>query len=137
MNAISRICLVLSIGGVIAGCAGTQTPPSVDQRAVALVASALSGNKLGVTSGDLLTKANPRGEGTFVYHPTTRFSGVERYLLWLVVDGRAYALNGASKGITPTLSWPREAEDAVWSRTGLDKYSATEAVGLVFTEGTK
>ncbi len=63
----------------------------------------------------LRTKPNPRGQGTFVYHPTTRFVGVERHLLWLVLDGKAYALNGASKDITPTLPWPREAEDTVWS----------------------
>ena len=75
---------------------------------------------------------NPKGEGTFVYVPQTRYLGVERYVIWLVIENRAFALNGATKTITPSLPWPREAPDDLWQRTGLEKFSATEAIQIVF-----
>lgn len=113
--------------------AQTMDSPSVDRDAVASVAGALNGNKLGVQAQDLLTKPNPKGAGTFVYHPQTRFFGVERYVVWLFLDGVPYPLNGATKGtVTPSLPWPREAPAGLWSTTGLDPYSATEAIAIVF-----
>ena len=72
--------------------------------------------------------ANPRGEGTFVYVSRTRFFGVERYLIWLALDGRVYALNRATKNVTPQLPWPRDAAEIMWARTGLDPFVATEAI---------
>lgn len=110
-----------------ASVSGTQSADEATQ----IVARALNG-ELGVTARDLLTKANPRGEGTFVYVAQTMFEGVERYLIWVVVDGSGYALNGASKNLTPSLKWPREAPDETWEKTGLDKYSASEAIEIVF-----
>ncbi len=141
MRSPGNLCAVLLSLTAIAGCSGAGRT-DVDQSAVAVVARAtsrsrLTGKNLPVSATDLRTKPNARGQGTFVYHPRTRFSGVERHLLWLVLDNRAYALNGATKDVTPSLPWPREAEEAVWRRTGLDKYSATEAIRLVFTEGPK
>ena len=99
-----------------------------------VVASQLGSNKLGIVATDLLTKDNPRGEGIFVYVPKTRFSGVERRILWLVLNGEAFALNGATKGVTPDIKWPREAEPEKWSKTGLSPHMATEAIEIVFGE---
>jgi hypothetical protein len=81
----------------------------------------------------LRSRPNPKGDGTFVYVPKTRFYGVERKVVWLVIDNQAYPLNGATRGtVTPRLAWPREAPAAVWQRTGLDPYWAAEANGIVF-----
>ena len=98
----------------------------------AVVSKALGVNKLGVDSSDLREMANPKGDGAFVYVPQTRFYGVERYVLWMVIDGRAYPVNGATKNITPTLQWPREAPDDLWKRTGFSPFLATEAIEIVF-----
>jgi len=100
--------------------------------AVQSVASALANNKLGVAASDLRAKPNPKGKGTFVYVQQTWFFGVERKLVWLVLDGKAFAINGASKGVTPSLPFPREAPTAKWKETGLDPLAATEALRIVF-----
>lgn len=89
-------------------------------------------NKLGVSGREFTTKENPKGEGVFVYDPRTRFAGVERFLIWVIIEDSAYPLNGPSKTITPTLTWPREANPAVWKKTGLDPYIAKEALDIVF-----
>ena len=89
-------------------------------------------NQLGIEVSRLREIPNPKGEGTFVYIPQTRYSGLERYVIWLVIEDRAFALNGATKNITPSLPWPREAPDDLWQRTGLEKFSATEAIQIVF-----
>lgn len=89
-------------------------------------------NDLGVGGREFRTKPNPKGAGVFVYDPRTRFHGVERKLIWLVVHDEAYPLNGASKNLSPTLKWPREADPKVWKSTGLDPYSPQEALAIVF-----
>ena len=104
-----------------------------DQYARGLVVEALKlPNDLGVSGREFKTKTNPKGEGVFVYDPRTRFSGVSRNLLWLVVDHQAYPLNGPSKTLTPRLRWPREADPKGWEKTGLNAYVATEAIEIVF-----
>ncbi len=108
--------------------------PNVDETdATNLVGSAIvADNKLGIASVDLIAKSNPKGAGTFVYVQQTRFSGVERDLIWMVIEGKAYALNSPSKMVTPDLSWPREAEDETWAQTKIDKFSgADEAIKLI------
>ncbi len=81
---------------------------------------------------DLRSKDNPKSEGIFVYVPQDRFYGVKRNFIWLVIEGQAYPLNGPSKKLTPSLTWPREAPEAVWDKTGLNPYVATEAIEIVF-----
>lgn len=66
------------------------------ERYISTIANNLNG-KLGVSKSDLDVKINPKGQGVFVYVPQTRFNGVSRYLLWLVIDDQGFALNGASK----------------------------------------
>lgn len=101
--------------------------------AITTVARALSENKLGIRVADLRSMKNPKGAETFVYVPQTRFHGVERLVLWLVIDGRAFPLNGTTKGtVTPSLPWPREAPKELWEKTGLDTYSPADALRIVF-----
>ena len=99
---------------------------------IGVVSRDLGMNQLGIEASHLSEMPNPKGEGTFVYVPQTRYSGVERYVIWLVIENRAFALNGVTKNTTPSLPWPREAPDDLWQRTGLEKFSATEAIQIVF-----
>jgi hypothetical protein len=120
--------LVFAVAVLVICCTGCgRADPAVEP-----VASQIESNKLGITGANLETRKNPRGDGTFVFVRETRFRGVERYFLWLVIDQQAFALNGASKGLTPTLPWPREANAALWQRTGLDPYSPGEAIRILF-----
>ena len=100
--------------------------------AVFIVSSSLEGNLLDIAGDQLLAMENPKGSGVFVYVPETRFSGVERFIFWLVLGGTAYPLNGATKDVTPQLPWPREAAEEVWSQSQLDPFQATEAIEIVF-----
>ena len=110
----------------------TQVEPSESDLAIFIVSSHLEGNLLGVSEDQLLAMENPKGSGILVYVPETRFSGVERFILWLVLDGTGYPLNGATKDVTPDLPWPRDAPEDVWSQTQLDPFQATEAIEIVF-----
>lgn len=90
-------------------------------------------NKLGVRLDDLRVKDNPNGEGSIVYVERTNFFGLERYVVWMVVDSSAFALNSPSQMVTPSLPWPREAKDGVWEKTGIDKFSgASEVIKMIF-----
>ncbi len=127
----------LAIALALALNAGTCGPGSNGKPAakaeIRVVAQHLAGNKLGIVAEDLRSLPNPRGEGTFVYCPTTRFSGVERKVIWLVLENEAIPLNGATKGsVTPLLPWPRDVPKEQWSATGLDPYSPSEALEIVF-----
>lgn len=83
---------------------------------------------------------NKRGDGNFVYLFMPVIVAKDGIILgtlsttpiWLVIDTKAYPLNGPSKKITPSLPWPRETEEGVWDKTGLDKYSpAIEAFKIL------
>lgn len=110
----------------------TSTPDLVSLAIQAVADNLPSNNLLDIQVEDLKGMENPNGEGIFVYVEETRFSGVERFILWLVIDGIPYPVNGATKDVTPDLPWPREAAEGVWDRTGLSPYSATEAIEIVF-----
>lgn len=82
-------------------------------------------NKLGIGGREFRVKRNPVGIGSFVYDPRTRFSGVERLLVWWVPEeGKVYPLNSPSKMVTPELRWPRE--------DGVDAPSTAAVVDYVF-----
>jgi len=87
---------------------------------------------LNINPDDLQAIKNPKGEGVFVYIPKTNFYSIERFFLWMVIDNNAYAINGATKDLTPTLNFPRDANEQVWGETNLNKYSASEAIEIVF-----
>lgn len=106
---------------------------SEEANAIRLVGASVESNKLDITSNDLRAKKNPKGDGFFVYVPQTRYSGVERHMIWMVIDPKAFALNGPSKMVTPSLPWPREGDDATWNKTGINKFTgASEAVEILF-----
>jgi hypothetical protein len=104
-----------------------------EKDALRLVGASVEANNLNITSNDLKSKKNPKGTGLFVYVPQTRFFGVERYVIWIVVSSKAYALNSSSKMVTPSLPWPRDADEATWNKTGINKYNgASEAIDILF-----
>ena len=109
-----------------------ESEPDNIHQALNVVSTALGYNTLNVKASDLRAIDNSKGEGVFIYVPKTRFRDVERYIIWMVIDGKAYALNGPTKKVTPNLPWPRDAPKNTWKKTGLDMYMATEAIGLVF-----
>jgi hypothetical protein len=44
-----------------------------------------------------------------------------------------YVLNSSSKRVTPSLPWPRDADEASWNKTGVNKYNgASEAIDILF-----
>ncbi len=102
------------------------------EKAINTVAGNLKANKLKIEVKDLRSKDNPKGEGVFVYVPQTRFYGVKRNIIWLVIEGQAYPLNGPTKTLISSLAWPREAPEEVWDKTGLNPYTPTEAIEIVF-----
>ena len=103
-----------------------------DHYARGVVIQALEPNELGVGGREFNTKPNPNGEGVFVYDSRHRFNGIERKLIWIVLDDTAYPLNGPSKKITPFLGWPRDVDSQLWKKTGLSPYMATAAIEIVF-----
>ena len=132
---LSRLAVILALKFAASACSSGSGDSSGATAEILAVAQHLSGNKLGIKVEDLRSLPNPRGQGTFVYCPTTRFSGVERKVLWLVLNGQAFPLNGATKGsVTPSLPWPREVPEEEWGATGLDPYFPSEALKIVFGE---
>ena len=95
--------------------------------ALNIVSGATSG---AYTVSELAEMPNPRGEGMFVYDPTS--GSRRRQILWLVIDDTPYALNGKTKDVAPDIQWGREARPGRWARTGLSPYSAVEALEIVF-----
>lgn len=108
--------------------------PAGGTYATALVTAAMTGvNPWAMSATDLAVMENPKGEGQFVYIPQVQERlGRPANLLWVVVGGQAYAVNGPSKNLTPGLTWPREAPEGVWNTTGLDPFIATDTIRLVF-----
>jgi len=106
--------------------------PSYDE-ARNLVAGAIGPNQLGVDGSDLEVRANPKGEGLLVYVPETDYDGVERHLIWVVLKGNAYCVNGAGKNITPGLMWSRDADLDTWKTTGLNQLMpAPELISIIY-----
>lgn len=94
-------------------------------------------NKLGVSRSDLEVIDNPKGDGYIVYVPETRFSGIERYLIWVVVDDKAYKTNSPSNMVTPDLPWSTgnrdpNINDPEWQKTGLSSNPVSELKSLIF-----
>lgn len=103
------------------------------QNEINFVGSSISGlPDLNIRTSNLKAMNNPKGEGVLIYVPETQYFGIERFFMWVVINNNAYAVNGASKDLTPSLPFPREASVEVWARTGLEKYVATDTLKIVF-----
>lgn len=102
---------------------------STKQSPIDIVSASLGDNELQIRAADLRSVPNPKGQGVFVY---VRKPDESRYIFWMVIDGKAYAMNGPTKSVTPHLLWPREAPADTWRKTALDKYTVTEAINIVF-----
>ncbi len=127
--ALLFVTVILAVSSFHVGIGRTEEGSSP---AIKIVAHALGSNKLGITANDLREKPNPKGDGVLVFVPQTRFSGTERFIIWMVIDEQAYPLNGATKNLTPNLKWPREVPDTIWERTYLNPFMANEAIEIVF-----
>lgn len=128
------------IGSPDAEVVGYTPPPArdvvvVDADSIDVIAAAMKSNELEIDANDLRAKRNPTGAGTFVYAPQTRFNGVERRVIWIVIDGRPYAISGPAKMITPALASHTAAPELAWSSTGLSRTNAEDdAAKIVFAE---
>lgn len=117
------------------------SPKERDRDALAFMAVKAAiepGNTLGITEHNILTKANPKGAGEFVYasaNLVSRDGGRFRPAFWVYVGGVAYAGNAPAKLVTPTLKWPREAPPEMWRQTNLDPFSSTDALAILYPGG--
>lgn len=118
------IVIVGSLAGPIEKKESTQNSAAgetVDySKETSLVTTKIANEKLGLEASQFKVTKNPSGEGVIVFYPQTNFFGVERHLFWLVIDGQAYPLNGASKDVTTELPWLRDAKKSVQDRSGLN-----------------
>ena len=92
---------------------------------IQLVGRLIKTTAFGITIGDLKQKPNPRGKGTFVFVPQTRFWGMERFFIWFVNGRHASKLSGATNKLTPNLPFPRHADYEIWKDSGLKSSEAT------------
>jgi len=122
--------LALAISSASIGCEKPAPEPDVTP----LIASQLEGNSLGVRASDLKVMKNPKGEGQLVYVERTLYDEGPRYLVWLVLDGSAYTINGQTHNLTPELPFPSAAGPERWARTGLDPKRATATLDIVFPD---
>jgi hypothetical protein len=125
---------------VLLGLAGTacsslvQPATPAEKAARAVVAKALNpANRPGITAENLVSMPNPNGHGVFVFvEEPYRVRGVKQRFIWMVLNGKAYALNGPTKEVAPPLPWSGEAPHGEWIRTNLNRYSAVDAMKIVF-----
>ena len=81
---------------------------------------------------NFLFAENTVGDGVFIYEPETRFFGVERYFVWVVLDNHIILINGATKNMTPNLPYSREVPSELWNRTNLNTSSTSQILGFLF-----
>ena len=101
------LCLACDPGGVVDNSAS----------AIATVSRKVSSAKpAGLSSSDLAAAPIPRGDGVVVYVKNRRAPGV----VWVVLNGQAYACTSQTKSVTPTVPYTSDARWDTWKQTGLD-----------------
>ena len=75
---------------------------------------------------------NPIGEGIFIYDPSTRFFGVERYFIWVYINEEIYVVNGATRSVTPKIPVCDEASPEVWELTNISINPASDLIDFIF-----
>jgi len=129
------LALLVQLGLAGTACSSIVTPVTPAEKAArAVVAKALNpANRPGITAEKLVSMPNPNGHGVFVYvKDPFRVRGVKQRFIWMVLDGKAYALNGPTKEVAPPVPWSREAPQGDWIRTNLSRYSSVDAMKIVF-----
>lgn len=80
--------------------------------------------------------ANPKGDGFIVWLPQTRWldQGVERHFCWLVLStDEVFPANGATKTLSTSLGWYRDAPPSVHDRAGWERLTPASAwLGIAF-----
>jgi hypothetical protein len=111
-----------------------QIPPQDYNSAIEILSAELNSNQteISIEIDKLKFIENPVGNGIIIYYPDTLFFGVERYFIWIYLNGSIFVFNGATKDITPNLPWPRQASTDQWSSTNLSPYSPTEIIDYTF-----
>jgi hypothetical protein len=125
--------VALALAGM--ACSSLVKPDTPAEKAARMVvAKALNpANRPGITAEKLHSMPNPNGHGVFVFvEEPYRARGVKQRFIWVVLNGKAYALNGPTKEIAPPLPWSREAPQGEWIRTNLNRYTAVDAMKIVF-----
>jgi len=125
--------VLLGLAGTACSSIVTRDAPA-EKAARAVVARALNpANRPGITAENLVSMPNPNGHGVFVFvQKPYRVRGVNQRFVWMVLNGKAYALNGPTKEVAPPLPWSREAPQGDWIRTNLNRYTAVDAMKIVF-----
>jgi hypothetical protein len=129
------VALPVLLGLAGAACSTIVQPDAPGEKdARALVAKALNpANRPGIQPENLQSMPNPNGHGILVFvEKPYRVRGVKQRFIWMVLNGKAYALNAPTKELAPPLPWSREAPQGEWIRTNLNRYSAVEAMKIVF-----
>lgn len=85
--------------------------------ALKIVRQQMVDNHLGLRPSELKVTANPHGYGYFVYAPKDHYPF---NIIWFANAGRAYALSGSAKQITPAIPFPID----------IDTYEVLEGTGL-------
>jgi len=124
--------LMIAVSALMSACSVTVSSENDSTARAALSRVLPEPNKHGLSVFQMRVMTNPKGDGVFIYCPKVRENCQLRPYLWLVLGTEVFAINGASKGVTPDARWPREVDPAVWARTGLDPLGASAAVSLVF-----
>jgi hypothetical protein len=129
------VALPVLLGLTGAACSSIVKPdPPAEKAARAIVAKALNpANRPGIRAENLHSLPNPNGHGVFVFvEDAYRVRGVKQRFIWMVLNGKAYALNGPTKEVAPPIPWSAEAPQGEWLRTNLNRYSAVDAIKIVF-----
>jgi hypothetical protein len=130
---VLALAALLGLAGTACSSIVTRDTPA-EKAARAVVAKALNpANRPRITAENLRSKPNPNGHGVFVFvEDPYRVRGVKQRFIWMVLNGKGYALNGPTKEVAPPIPWSREAPQGEWIRTNLNRYSAVDAMKIVF-----
>lgn len=91
--------------------------PQPSTNPIETIAKYIVRNKYGLARDDLIIKANPHGQGNFVF-ATIPILDTKRRFLWFVGSGEAVNLNGPAREVTPELPSPVGANYSTWKGSG-------------------
>lgn len=137
MNKIRFILLILITCLALVACSSEPNYTYSEQQDIETATFYLkSNNSLGVTENNLSIMDNPVGNGRFVYVDLEEFDNADIYVLWYVIDGGAYPVNGNTQGLQASgmgksLTIPVKKE---LKGSNLHYLSTPEIIEMVFTK---